>query len=213
LKIGKLEGILNEVYGDLGWWPGESEDEIVIGAILTQNTTWSNVTQAMNNLRRNGLNSLKKLEDVSSDILRDCIRPAGFHNQKAAYLKGVAAEISKRGGLAVVHEMSDADAKKFLISLKGIGNETMEDILLYTLNRKVFVKDKYAIRLFSRMGFPEGIDDLSVSIEEEFSLERIKNFHGCIVELCKEFCRSTPKCGLCPVNKFCEYYEKVFTEP
>lgn len=208
-----MEEILSDIYGNLGWWPGESEDEIIIGAVLTQNTTWTNVTRAMSNLRREKLNTLESLADGNIDLIRECIRPAGFYNQKSVYLVGIAREIRKKGGMKAVHEMSDLEAKRFFISLKGVGTETMEDILLYALNRKKFVKDKYAARLFSRLGFTESIDDLGKQVEQEFSVGEIKNFHGCIVEICKSFCRSTPKCNLCPVKDSCEYYEKVFTEP
>ena len=213
LKIRQLEEILSDIYGNLGWWPGESEDEIIIGAVLTQNTTWTNVTRAMINLRRENLNTLESLADGNIDLIRECIRPAGFYNQKSGYLMGIASEIRKKGGMEAVHEMSDAEAKIFFISLKGIGTETMEDILLYALNRKKFVKDKYAARLFSRLGFTESIDLLGKQVEQEFSVDEIKNFHGCIVEICKSFCRSTPKCNECPLKDSCKYYEKVFTEP
>ncbi len=213
MNIRELERALNAWYGNLGWWPAENEDEIIISAILTQNTTWKNALRALENLRQHGLNSLHTMIGANREQLKEYIRPAGFHNLKTEYIIGVAAEIVKRGGIISFQNVNDQDAEKFFLSLKGVGNETMEDILLYALNRKKFVWDKYAIRLFNRIGFEESFENIEFFIEKNFSLEQIKNLHGCIVELSKEFCRAKPECKGCPVREGCQYYENVFTEP
>ncbi|MGP6206936.1 endonuclease III domain-containing protein [Cuniculiplasma sp. SKW3] len=205
----KLSEILNNYYGDLHWWPAETPEEVVIGAILTQNTSWRNVEKAIANLKETGITKLSDIADGNKEKIRDAIKPSGFYNQKTERLILVSREILRAGGLEALEKMDDKSLSKFLSSLKGVGRETEESIMIYALGRKRFVVDKYTIRIFFRTGiiqnesiFPE---DLKEEIENQMSLEELNNFHGTLVNLGKDFCKTKPVCLKCPVRMECNY--------
>ncbi|MDR0324740.1 MAG: endonuclease III domain-containing protein, partial [Oscillospiraceae bacterium] len=138
-------------YGDLGWWPAETPYEVMAGAILTQNTAWGNVEKAI--ARFEGNLTPERVEAMPPDELADTIRPAGFFNQKAGYLKtltawfkryGYSAENASGRGLEPLREE--------LLALRGIGKETADSILLYALELPTFVVDAYTSRLLTRLG-------------------------------------------------------------
>lgn len=216
MDYSELHEILKERYGDLGWWPAETRDQIIIGAILTQNTTWNNVRLALGSLAKNELDSIKALSNLNVEEIREHIRPAGFFNQKSRYLKDVCSAIEMFGGIEELDKLSDNDLKEFLLSLNGIGTETMQDIMLYAFNRKVFVVDKYTERLFSRIGIIRpGMKEayrLGREIEESLGIDDLRNFHGEIVEISKDICRAKPRCQSCFIRQMCNY-EKDLTEP
>ncbi|MHB1900814.1 MAG: endonuclease [Cuniculiplasma sp.] len=207
---------MKEKYGDLHWWPADTVDQIIIGSILTQNTAWKNVEVAIKNLSVANKDNLHAISEMEIDQLREYIRPAGFFNQKSGYLKEICIAIEKAGGIGKVGEFNDQELEKFLISIKGVGRETMQDIMLYAFRRKVFVVDKYTERIFSRIGIIEkgmkNAFELGKEIEKGMKIEDLNNFHGEIVEICKNICQTNPKCNQCFLKNDCNY-AKDFTDP
>lgn len=216
LNYSELHKILKEKYGNLGWWPSETRDQIIFGAILTQNTSWKNVEAALKNLKEKKIDTIPEITNVDQEDLKEMIRPAGFFNQKSVYLKEICTRIQELGGIEKIDQMKDSDIEDFLLKTKGIGIETMQDIMLYAFNRKVFVVDKYTERFFSRLGLIEpGMNNaysMGVEIQRDMDLEDLKNFHGEIVEISKEICKSKPLCEICFLRQNCNY-EKDLTEP
>ena len=198
-------------FGSQGWWPMDNsfrpkEWEVIIGAILTQNTSWSNVEKALKNLRDAGVAGPKEVQDVNERELQQLVRPSGFFRQKAERLKGIAAFMASYGNF---NEFSSKVEREDLLSVKGIGRETADSILLYALGRPHFVVDAYTMRIFSRMGLIG--KDWNYEKTKEFSEKNIekdektyKEFHALIVSLGKNFCRKKPLCYECPLRKGCK---------
>lgn len=204
--------LLRKRFGFLNWWPGETRDEIIIGAILTQNTSWKNVEKAIVNLKKRKKLGLKEISRISKGDLETLIRPSGFYRQKAERLKEFAVYIFKN--YKNLDEFFDNDVlelRKGLLSLNGIGMETADSILLYAAEKPIFVIDAYTRRSMSRIylrkkefGYEELQSLLSGGLEKKLDL--YKDFHAQFVELGKNYCRKTnPLCGECPLNKVCGY--------
>ena len=206
MLIRKIYDTLYETYGEQKWWPHDTVLEVAIGAILTQNTAWRNVEKAINNLKREGLLDGKKLLSVSDDKLKELIRPAGFYNQKAERLKSFLKYLYKKGGC--LKKIND-DTKKIrneLLQIKGIGKETADSILLYAMDRPVFVVDAYTRRVLKRHNIiKEKADYETIQSLFEQNLPKdvslYKEYHALLVKLGKEHCRSrNPQCGTCPLK-------------
>ncbi len=205
LTFEQIYNDLFQIYGDLGWWPAETAEEVVVGAILTQNTNWKNVEMAIKNMKRHGIFTMNDIKNTSTERLSDIIRSSGFHNQKAKRLKNLASSIIEKYGN--LDNMKDqGDASSFLSSIDGIGPETRDSILLYALGFPVFVVDKYTLRFLSRYA---GItDDRNLGenvVNELLQVQKLKNFHAMIVQISKDYCRKKPECQNCPVNEKCLY--------
>ena len=195
-------------YGNLNWWPGETPYEVMVGAVLTQNTAWSNVEKAIANFG----NSLSPQAVLDMDVaeLIDIIRPAGFFNQKAVYLKAVTAWFAKYD--FDVQSVGYEPLEKLrpeLLSVKGIGKETADSILLYAFGFPTFVVDAYTVRLCARYPIDAGKNYDAVKAHYETnlprSLEIYINYHTAIVINCKDHCRKNkPHCDKCPLGKTCE---------
>lgn len=195
-------------YGPQNWWPGETPFEILVGAVLTQNTNWTNVTKAIDNLRNRGLLSFSELRAATLEEIADCLRPSGYFNLKARRLHNLLEMISERydGELDGLLEDSTASARVNLLSVKGVGPETADAILLYCGNHPVFVVDAYTHRVFSRHSLvPEECD--YHELQEAFTARlpqdpRLYNeYHALIVMVGKDFCRKTnPLCEQCPLK-------------
>ena len=200
--------IFNRLYKEFGkqhWWPAETKDEIVIGAVLTQNTAWSNVERAISNLKKAGVIRLKDIVCVDESLLKELIKPAGFFNQKALYLKGIASFIEGHGGLSSLSKQDTHKLRRMLLSVKGVGKETADSILLYAFERPVFVVDAYTKRLVSRHGLSE---DLSYDGIQRLFMENLpldvglfNEYHALIVKLAKEHCKKKPLCSGCPLER------------
>lgn len=209
LTVAGLYDALRKEHGHMGWWPGDTADEIVIGAVLTQRTSWSNVEMAIANLREAGRLSIRGIGSMrTSDLERD-IRPAGFYRQKAATLKGFAAHaMAVHGSLRGMLSTDTSALRKELLSLKGIGPETADSILLYAANRPVFVIDAYTRRIMGRiygMDSSMGYDEMQGYIEARVarSASLYNDFHAQLVEHGKRRCRTKPLCNGCPVKSYC----------
>ncbi len=204
-----IYNILYNSFGPQGWWPGDSKFEILVGAILTQNTTWKNVEKSIANLKKRNLMSFEMILDLDEKDLAMAIKSSGFYNQKAKRLKNVLLEIkSKYGSFEDFLKMEKDDARKFLLSQNGIGKETADSIILYAMEKPAFVVDAYTFRIFKRFGFNIGMDYefIKNKVEEDLNrdVEKMKEFHALLVELGKTYCKKVPKCDNCPLEQFCE---------
>lgn len=157
MELLRLYEQMLEQYGPQGWWPARTRTEMIIGAFLTQNTAWTNVEKALSNLRKKRVLNFQTLEKTPHDRLASWIRPAGYFNQKAGYLKNFAQMlISEYGGsLDRLFKLSTPALRKKLLAVKGIGPETADSILLYAAKRPVFVVDAYTRRFLAAHGFTE----------------------------------------------------------
>lgn len=215
-----MKSILKNMYhamhkqlGQQHWWPGDTPVEVAIGAILTQNTNWNNVEKAIDVLKQHELLDINKINNIKEDKLAQFIRPTGYYNVKAKRLKNFTAYLVDKYK-AVIENMQTEDTEKLrteLLSIKGIGQETADSILLYALNRPVFVIDSYTKRILSR----HNILSLKHSYEEFQTLfhESVKKdvktyneYHALLVNIGKNFCKTnSPKCNnnvACPLSSF-----------
>lgn len=200
---------LQEHFGDPGsWWPAETPFEIVIGAVLVQNTNWKNVEKALTNLREADLLNYTALCALEKEELAEYIRPAGFYNVKAMRLTNLLRmlEESYDGDLDSLLEDEMWTARESLMGVKGIGAETADAILLYAGEHPLFVVDAYTHRVFSRHNLLDEETDYQ-SIQETFmgnldeDVALFRAYHGLIVEVAKKYCKkSTPLCDLCPLR-------------
>jgi endonuclease-3 related protein len=179
---------------------------VIVGAVLTQNTAWGNVEKAIANFD-SGL-SPERLMSLDREALIEIIRPAGFFNQKAVYLKEVTAWFGRHGfDVSTVRKLPLAQARSELLSVRGIGRETADSILLYAFGFPSFVIDAYTMRLLSRLPIDAGRGYESVKTYFESNLPRdvkiYNNFHALIVVNAKEHCRKKPVCAGCPLSGTC----------
>lgn len=198
--------ILLKRYGALHWWPAETPIEVCVGAILTQNTNWLNVEKAIVNLKREGLLSLEALWEIDRERLADLIRPSGFFNVKSVRLKEFLGWLLERyGSLEAMFRGDWRVLREELISVRGIGRETCDSILLYAGEKPSFVVDAYTRRLFSRLGLVQETDSYEQvrslfmkSLPADSAL--FNEYHALIVEQCKRHCRKKPLCDGCPLG-------------
>ena len=209
----RLQAIYTKLYDHFGpqyWWPGDTPFEIMIGAVLTQNTNWNNVSRAIDNLNNYNLLSFEALETLPVEVLAQHIRPSGYFNQKAIRLKNLLRLIREThdGNLDSFFSESTMDLREKLLSVKGIGPETADCIVLYAARKPIFVVDAYTFRILSRHNLADdGIDYHELqslfmdSLAEDVAL--FNEYHALLVKLGKEFCKkSKPLCASCPLENF-----------
>ncbi|MCL4373961.1 MAG: endonuclease [Candidatus Marsarchaeota archaeon] len=207
--------LLLKRFGFLNWWPGETSFEVLVGAILTQQTSWKNVEKAIASLKKEQCLSLECLASINIKSLEKLIRPSGYYKQKARRLKDICSSIKDEYGSIDKLFSLDAQAlRKKLLSYKGIGNETADSIVLYAANKPIFVIDAYTKRIMRRIN-KMPIDISYDSLQEYFEknvkrdLELYKDMHAQFVELGKSYCKTIPLCDNCPANNICAYYESA----
>lgn len=210
---GRLLDIYDRLYAAYGpqyWWPGDSAFEIVAGAILTQSAAWTNVEQALGNLKAAGALTPEGIDDLSEAELALLVRPSGYHNAKARKLKAFVRLLDLRYGYDLERMLASptGELRESLLGTHGIGPETADSILLYAAGRPVFVVDAYTRRTFSRLGFaPEAdtYDGWQVVFTESLPDQaRLYNeYHALIVRHGKAACRKRPVCGECPLASIC----------
>jgi endonuclease-3 related protein len=199
--------ILLKRFGPQDWWPGDTPFEVIVGAILTQNTNWTNVEKAITNLINAKVLSPDKLHNLDIKKLAELIRPAGYFNIKAKRLKNFLDWFFENysGQLKNLENIGTPELREQLLSVKGIGPETADSILLYALNRPVFVVDAYTARICSRHHLIDEDADYH-RIQETFEsnlpsdIQLFNEYHALLVHLGKDFCKPTPKCEECPLN-------------
>ncbi len=210
LALRSLYSTFRKEFGFLDWWPGDTKLEIVVGAVLTQQTSWKNVEKAIGSIKAANAMNLEKLAGMNLPALELLIRSSGFYRQKAMRLKGLLAAISEYGS---IEKFFDTDAKtlrKRLLEMNGIGRETADSIILYAAEKPVFVVDAYTRRILGRIyGIGENVryDELKGMMEGsmERNLELYKDFHAQFVELGKRYCKTKPLCSECPARNACRY--------
>jgi endonuclease-3 related protein len=202
-----IYGRLFRRYGPQGWWPGETRTEIMVGAVLTQNTTWKNVVYALDNIKADRLLDFKKLYRLPGLRLASLIRPSGYYRLKAKRLKNLVRLWNEEFGnnWKRVHATPTEILRARLLGVNGIGNETADSILLYALDRPVFVVDLYTKRVLTR----HRITNPNPTYEEmqrlfHSRLPRDVNlyneYHALIVKVGHEHCRKTAQCRGCPLE-------------
>lgn len=209
----KIYTILRNKYGPMNWWPAESDFEVMIGAILTQNTAWINVEKAMDNLKARGLLTFKTVCEMDLDLLKQCIRPSGYYNQKALKIRNFISFVKREYNFSI-DLMKKEDTYKMrekLLSISGIGEETADSILLYALKKPVFVIDTYTRRILERHNIIEGAlkekyKKLQMFImtnipPNDTGVELYNEYHALIVNTGKMFCKKTPQCDHCPLKE------------
>ncbi len=196
-------------WGEQHWWPARTRMEMMLGAILTQNTAWANVEKAITNLRKNEALDFQTLEKSSIKELAEWIRPAGYFNQKAVYIKGMIETLREQfnGSLDKLFALDTPALRKELLSWKGIGPETADSILLYAAKRPVFVVDAYTKRFLSRHGQCDektSYDSIARLFTDALpkDVQLFNEYHALIVRLGKEHCNTKPKCNGCPLECF-----------
>jgi endonuclease III related protein len=204
----KAYRLLYEYFGPQNWWPGDSPFEIMVGAILTQNTNWSNVQKAIDNLRGADLLSYPSLSLQSVDEIAQLIRPAGYYNLKARRLRNLLDMVATLydGELDAFLEDELGSARENLLWVKGVGPETADSILLYACGHPVFVVDTYTYRVFSRHNMVEEETDyraIQQAFERNLPRDRqlYNEYHALIVRVAGMFCKKTkPLCEQCPLQ-------------
>jgi endonuclease-3 related protein len=200
--------LLYATHGPQHWWPGDTHFEIMVGAILTQNTAWSNVEKAIANLVARDQLDAGKILAARRDHLANWLRPSGYFNIKAGRLKNFCRWYLDAGGYPVLARNTTDELRNRLLSVNGIGPETADDILLYAFERPVFVIDAYTRRLFARLGLAGGHESYEVmrsAIETALGPDTAlyNEFHALIVRHAKEVCRLQPRCEMCVLSDCC----------
>jgi len=197
---------LLKTYGDQSWWPADSSFEVMVGAVLTQNTAWVNVEQAITNLRRSDSLTLESILALSDEALAQLIRPSGYFNIKAKRLKNLCLWIAENGGESKLAAVDTGTLRSSLLQVNGVGPETADDILLYAFARPVFVIDTYTRRLFSKLCLIQGsepYEDLRRLFEAELDADvgLFNQYHALIVRHAREKCQLTEDCRHCEVER------------
>jgi endonuclease-3 related protein len=212
---------LHNRFGPQGWWPIKNkykkknfltpknrreQFEIIIGAVLTQNTSWKNVEKALENLRRKNLISPREILKTSNKKVSKLIRPAGYYNQKTIYLKNISKFLVDNKNL---EKENIKTLRSKLLSIKGIGPETADSIILYAFKKPSFVVDLYTKRIFSRLGvcdYKTEYHKLQDKFHKNISKKTLvyNEYHALLVELAKKHCSKKPICKSCPITKLCE---------
>ncbi|MCF7506557.1 endonuclease [Vibrio sp. L3-7] len=198
--------ILEQHYGYFDWWQTDAPYQIMLGAILVQNTNWKNAEKAIDNLGEDCNPKAVAMMDI--DELAQKIRSSGYYNQKAIKLKAVTEWFSKyQYDMSVVRKQDKDQLRKELLEVKGIGGETADAILVYAIGKPSFVIDAYARRIFTRNGLdvPKSYEKFRALMESVIPLDtqRYAYYHGLLVEHGQQFCNPKPKCEHCPLNQGC----------
>ena len=199
---------LYSYFGRQYWWPADSPFEVMVGAILTQNTNWLNVEKAIKNLKQNRLLSPQRLQGLSRRRLAKFIRPTGYYNIKTERLRSFLSFFFKeyQGCIKKMLLEDTTQIRQQLLSVKGIGPETADSILLYALDKPVFVVDAYTKRIFARHRLIR--QDASYDEVQNLFMNNLKvkaelfnEYHALLVRLGKEFClKNKPRCKICPLK-------------
>lgn len=190
------------------WWPGDGAFEIMVGAVLTQNTAWTNVERAIANLKQARALSPAAIVKAHPRRLAAWLRPSGYFNIKAKRLKALCRWLMEQGGARSLAKLATHDLRHALLNVHGVGPETADDILLYAFNRPVFVIDAYTRRIFARLGLIAGDEHYEAlrslfEKELEFSASLFNEYHALIVAHGKDVCKKRPLCGNCSLMDKC----------
>ncbi|HOE18282.1 MAG TPA: endonuclease III domain-containing protein [Syntrophorhabdaceae bacterium] len=205
-RLNNIFRILLEAFGPRKWWPGETQLEVIVGAMLTQNTSWKNVERAIRNLKAKKLLDIKRLYYAAPALLSDVIRPAGYFNIKARRLKNVVAVLYEHysGDIERLASLGVSELRNILLAINGIGPETADSIMLYAFDKPVFVVDAYTKRFLKnhRLYNGESYEDVQAYFMKNLPADvyLYNEFHALIVLLCQRYCKKTPMCHECPLR-------------
>ena len=207
LELEKIFELLYAAYGPQHWWPAKTAFEVCVGAILAQNTAWTNVEKAIARLRRAGLLGAEALRAAPEEALAEAVRPAGTWKLKAAYLRGFVDHLQERHGgkLGKMLGRPRDVLREELLGIRGIGPETADCIVLYAAGHPSFVVDAYTRRILERhylLNGRERYEDVRELFHRNLPAEaaRFNEFHALFVRLGKERCRKRPLCEGCPLE-------------
>ncbi len=208
---------LFERFGPQHWWPGQTPLEIMVGAVLTQNTNWANVEKAIANLKQASLLDAQKLRRIEAADLAPLIRPAGYFNLKARRLKALIEWLCDHyeGDPGQAARRSAEGLREELLSVRGIGPETADSILLYALGKPVFVVDAYTARILTRHGLiapPVDYHGIQALFQNTLPRETalFNEYHALLVCCGKHFCKPKPLCGNCPLQPMPHEIEEFY---
>ena len=206
----ELYDILLAAFGPQHWWPADTPFEVAVGAVLTQNTAWRNVEQAIRALAALHALTPAGILALPAPVLEQTVRPAGYYRVKAVYLRTLAAWVQQRapGGLSSLAGDDARGLRQELLGLRGIGPETADSILVYALGKPLVTADAYTRRIGARLGMlPE---QAAYAATQEYFARRLPadaavlgEFHALVVRLAKEFCSKRPRCSGCPLAARC----------
>lgn len=204
---------LYSFFGPQNWWPADTPFEVCVGAILTQNASWKNVKKVIDNLKEKELLDPFKLYEIPLEKLSQIIKPCGFYNLKAKRLKNFVKFLVEKyqGNLDILFSKGLYEAREELLSIKGLGKETVDSILLYAGNLPIFVVDAYTYRILHRHYLvPEETtyDEIQALFMENLPHDPklFNEFHALLVACGKTFCKKKePRCSICPLNYFTTY--------
>jgi endonuclease-3 related protein len=207
-QLTEIYKLLFDRFGPQHWWPGETQFEIITGAILTQNTNWTNVEKAIANLKSAGFLTSEKLHHLDISKLAELIRPAGYYNIKTKRLKNFINWLFQNydGQLINLENLDTDRLRTELLAVKGIGRETADSILLYAFGREIFVIDAYTARVAVRHGLIEPQADYE-QLRELFQSnlpqdsQLFNEYHALLVNVGKNYCKPKAKCSGCPLEK------------
>ena len=214
-RLRRLHSLLEKAYGPQHWWPAETPFEVVLGAYLTQNTSWTAAVRSLANLRAAGVLTLAGLRALPLDELKAQIRPSGFATRKAPALKAFVTMLDAEfgGSLDELAAMPTPALRSRLLALPGVGPETADAILLYALNHPVPVVDEYLRRIAVRHGLAtpapgrKGYEELADLVRAAFASESaeaqlllLNEAHALVVAVGKAHCRKVARCARCPLK-------------
>ena len=199
-QLSAVFNTLYRCYGPQHWWPGDTPFEIMVGAVLTQNTAWSNVEKAIANLVAHDRLDAARIVTARREQLARLLKPSGYFNIKAQRLRNFCRWYLAAGGYAALAALPTGELRRALLTVNGIGPETADDILLYAFGRPVFVIDAYTRRLLARLQLCSGdepYDDMRLAIEAALGpdVPLFSEYHALIVRHAKEVCRVRPRCA------------------
>ncbi|MCX7913229.1 MAG: hypothetical protein N2511_01445 [Thermodesulfovibrionales bacterium] len=198
---------LYSFYGPQNWWPAESSFEVAIGAILTQNISWENAKRAIENLKRENLLNPKALREIPIKRLSELIKPSGYYNIKSKKIKAFVDFVYEysNGNLEKFKDINIDLLRSLLLSVYGIGPETADSILLYSLEKPIFVVDIYTKRVFSRhnlINHEATYDEIQRLVHSKLQRDSklYNEYHALLVKVGKDYCKPKPICKRCPLN-------------
>ena len=210
-RLKSIYRLLLEAYGPQHWWPGDTPFEVLVGAVLTQNTAWANVEKAIANLKHERVLTFSRMINIAPEKLALLIRPSGYFNIKTKRLRHLLLFIHSQysGSLSTMFAADPAWLRQQLLEVNGIGPETADSILLYAGEKPFFVVDAYTKRIFSRQGLISGNADYRAI--QDFFMENLSRdtrfyneYHALIVRIGKEHCKKVkPLCSNCPILPQC----------
>lgn len=206
-KLRIIYGILYKAFGPQHWWPGDTPFEVAVGAILTQNTNWGNVEKAIDNLKSAHALNAKRIHEMPANSLAALIRPAGYFNIKAKRLKAFISFLmdNYNGSMAKMKREDTYSLRGKLFSVNGIGPETADSILLYALDKPIFVIDAYTKRVLSRhriIDDEKSYDEFQALFHASLrkDLKLFNEYHALFVAVGKTYCKPEPRCDKCPLD-------------